>query len=1663
MSTKFTAQQQGKIKQLALSKVGFPYKLGTAGPNIFDCSGLVQWVYGQVGFSWKWSVKGATGGRSSQMSQNCYALNWNDMEIGDLVFRFDTGIAKRNHNSVTHVMIYVGDGNLVEAVNQRQGVIKTKIKSYQNDGKHLPMRPKDIHSGRVPHTEQSESPHYYNMDFSTDKYSTKNPLVPLHKPTEVPPSYYEDVLPAHRTPQGKYFLRIGDCQFFVPPLFISVTNPSASEKVPTIRQKESVQKNHGYSAREIEISLYFNGIEHINGVEMESGLSCGNYYMDGLRALVAQFKKLPFLPIVNEFLNETNMIYAATLVNISFSTVPRFPGTLQAKLILKEFNAAPYLGVPTTCYDTMICWPLFRWYYQQQLVDGPTYANQKLPKVVTNDFSGSVKFKLLPEAYLQNAISSVDLEQNKHNQFSYIANEWAFMEEVELDYENMSVSSIMVTLGNIVTDLQLAAHQTPTHQFIGSLDTMFTISITTKSRKLINQLTQLHNTVQRYVLDYKNKIATGYLGIENELINMMGVTTATLQHMTVSTVEGNPELTQISMDFLSYNKTQLDDGMPRGFTPHAVLDENIGVVGKGIDAYQKPIIWDCMLEDMANEVEVYPDLNLPSYTEVNNVIVEINKYRASKGLKELGVNFLISPMQNRESYVDPDFFVFYPSPVQLGLIDIESFNRYWEAYDNGGTSGMLDQSLKGKSGVDLLNNVMQLMTDCKKYTKEFTVPATNALNEKTQGMPSVAEEEMYKFMLHDMFKYNNRYTLCRAFPTAMFFFMDEGPRVRGIRLLNNMYAYNALISVDVYRDRDNPIDVCELVLSNIYHSLSTLPSYYNPEKKSWMGTIFIDPDQEMIDQRKKLFKFMNLEAGCRVHVRMGYGSVPQNLPTVFNGIVTEIDSGPIMRVMCQSDGHELTNPIQSGEETVNSFFNKGSEPSDIIANIMTDRAGWQATYTWTNWMSEIGKFCNESKYGIEHFGNIFTSEDILADFRALFHIGDEGKMSYDVLKNVYKGLPYVAPNGPYARTTNKKWSIKQPTDEENINMYLFGKAPWDIFKTLCAASTEYIVTATPHNFRSTLFFGQPTWLYKYGYKYNGGANIADREKLENYSEKIKTYSQLHCIDSMCDIIDNGTTASSSNLITAVIPTYVEGETVKSDFVVYADKNIYPEHQKTAYYDTTIMQDYLFWEVAITAVGINIAERRARSSAISYLQHSFKDMYKGQIVIVGDATIKPYDTLNIHDTFREMYGMSYVGSVTHSLSVNDGFVTSIKPDLISLSQKQESIGVARVLSQASLFANNFMFARNSLIGTQSIIKSLELYGERSAIKDKNELLRTLISLSGGASAGAIAAISFGAAGVSLAVCAGWYLVDRCIEWYEKVFGGRDNHTISIMPLMVKDRPFVAGIKGHQTLIPGYSDEVQDRGAKYGLDTTQEAARYIAEKDREDYNEIISGVQQRATTGVNIFELSGSPYEVYAETNGFLTNHITNAVGLDPISPNTSSPAKGVLPNGTKYVHKFSQAVISTYSDKGGTAGGVTALANGKICASHNIACGTKIYIPDLKYINGNGIFEVQDTGGPTFDFDINIAGVSLKGAYDVYVLEWGNGRMMQSFESAIGQQVMYKKRAEKNNDHKKAARHQSIINLHYSDKNKYNGGYKLLNFVQPGRKKKTLWDMNGNYI
>jgi cell wall-associated NlpC family hydrolase len=89
----------------ALEKVGDPYVWGAAGPEAFDCSGLVVWAYAQEGISLP-HYTGSLWNSGMHVSRD-------QLQPGDLVFFFA---------DISHVGIYIGNGLMVDAPQTGQDV-----------------------------------------------------------------------------------------------------------------------------------------------------------------------------------------------------------------------------------------------------------------------------------------------------------------------------------------------------------------------------------------------------------------------------------------------------------------------------------------------------------------------------------------------------------------------------------------------------------------------------------------------------------------------------------------------------------------------------------------------------------------------------------------------------------------------------------------------------------------------------------------------------------------------------------------------------------------------------------------------------------------------------------------------------------------------------------------------------------------------------------------------------------------------------------------------------------------------------------------------------------------------------------------------------------------------------------------------------------------------------------------------------------------------------------------------------------------------------------------------------------------------------------------------------------------------------------------------------
>ena len=96
----------GDVITWAETRLRSPYVWGAAGPNTFDCSGLVLWSFAQAG-------RGSLPHSSQAMYAMSLHIPLSALRPGDLVFF---------GQPVHHVGIYIGGGNMIDALNSRTPV-----------------------------------------------------------------------------------------------------------------------------------------------------------------------------------------------------------------------------------------------------------------------------------------------------------------------------------------------------------------------------------------------------------------------------------------------------------------------------------------------------------------------------------------------------------------------------------------------------------------------------------------------------------------------------------------------------------------------------------------------------------------------------------------------------------------------------------------------------------------------------------------------------------------------------------------------------------------------------------------------------------------------------------------------------------------------------------------------------------------------------------------------------------------------------------------------------------------------------------------------------------------------------------------------------------------------------------------------------------------------------------------------------------------------------------------------------------------------------------------------------------------------------------------------------------------------------------------------------
>jgi cell wall-associated NlpC family hydrolase len=510
----------------------------------------------------------------------------------------------------------------------------------------------------------------------------------------------------HRYLYDVYNLQIGDTYFMIPPEFIMVNSESTSQSIVTLRQENTQKMKSGHHKRIILIDLVFNGLEQLNGYPVDGPE--GTYYVDGLRQLLAQFKCTPFLPISNELINGMYGIFTVALQSITMSTMQGFPDVMTAQITLQEVNMFPYLEMPDVCFKYMIDWDLFRFYYQRFLTEDHVY--RKLQSLPANKSFNRFKLSILDE--------SVFISENatRSNMLHIIKDEFIVGEGLESNYttwvdseeDNIFITSFQCGYSNILTNIQLSDMPSPTVQFLGGMDTIYNITFETTDYSVVQAIEQCQITNDLLTRNNIKMHSVGFVKLESELVEFTGSLFVLIDSVVTNTVPGFPGLYNVQINCVSYDIAQSDREELHGFRPFD-CDENDCInnnfdtqcihseqaIEQTMDGLKTKVKQDNYAEwKIRTTMEVYPDLHLPTYAEVNEFIKKCITFRKNNELEELPyTEYPTNPtgmlhgqnpdnnitfdkeeehgiyytkdvnVENAEYniFVDPDFYVFYPS------------------------------------------------------------------------------------------------------------------------------------------------------------------------------------------------------------------------------------------------------------------------------------------------------------------------------------------------------------------------------------------------------------------------------------------------------------------------------------------------------------------------------------------------------------------------------------------------------------------------------------------------------------------------------------------------------------------------------------------------------------------------------------------------------------------------------------------------------------------------------------------------------------------------------------------------------------------------------------------------------------------------------------------
>jgi endonuclease YncB( thermonuclease family) len=652
-----------------------------------------------------------------------------------------------------------------------------------------------------------------------------------------------------------------------------------------------------------------------------------------------------------------------------------------------------YLRTVRVAMDLMGPGELNRYYVRrlrEENLEAGTPAGQELRREIE-----SVWFYALYRFFMEDPSLARALANRDRQDRQLTINEWEVpMVRRHLDPDTVKIQGVSVTMGNVIARMQLQMESEPTHQHIGGADTVVNIHMILSGPNSETELVKLRTMFEHISglsrLEQGHGVL-GFLGVRNIITELVGIRYVIPLTFDVSTIEGSPHSYEVIIALTDFDIFQQKrEGL--GAEQQAELAE---AFGKRNPFFRVKQLWGMF--------NAYPDFPLSVRDAQGKIVGHLDPdfyFRSFKGLdddiflSEESQNFVdLRPQGSSSAQIRQSFEEVFQEAEDRRRLDPshDYLNDSGVHYCVGrGPDGTAEYVSIGPNGFSLYSGKEAAVVDAhfnEPHAGNVLPPAPDPGYEDFTPAPGYVQpyfdgsgDPWFQFdaMAQDMLYRDTSGRMIRAYPSYMLWLIDES-QIAGVKMFDNFYGLQSVIDMSIVQSKEILGDTLVLRVSNLYSKLSTKMKDYLDEN---------DPGSRMINEITSMshrtlanqgwivdLDTIQLQPGLRLHLRLGYGSNPNLLETVFNGTITEVQNGDVMTIIAQSDAIELGALVNSTNEKGHTGKIDGgmvglymSEPRDLMITLLT-----QGSTTFKEFIAHAsqGEIYSENRYGIKHFGSMF--------------------------------------------------------------------------------------------------------------------------------------------------------------------------------------------------------------------------------------------------------------------------------------------------------------------------------------------------------------------------------------------------------------------------------------------------------------------------------------------------------------------------------------------------------------------------------------------------------------------------------------------------------------------------------------------------------------------